>query len=207
MTSAAPARPTSSLMRVRLCGAALVALLALVAVGCGGGGGTGVTAAPISVRELAKSAATSADARSGRFSVSFEASSPDTNETFVFGGEGAFDEATKQARFSFDLGSLAKLMSGIFGNLPRENGPDFDDPSQWQLDVIQDGDVAFMRFPAADGRLPNGKSWVRLSGATSPSVQGSTSGNSRDSPRATAEACSTTFARRRARLRLWGRRS
>ena len=39
--------------------------------------------------------------------------------------------------------------------------PDFDDPAGWKIDVVQDGTVGYVRFPALDGQLPAGKTWIR----------------------------------------------
>jgi hypothetical protein len=39
--------------------------------------------------------------------------------------------------------------------------PDFDDPSGWKIEAIQDGTVSYVRFPAMDDQLPAGTSWVR----------------------------------------------
>lgn len=155
--------------------AALAGLLAALAAaaGCGGGSGTSVTGEPISLVQLSRAATTSADAPSGRFAFSFEASMPGSDETFAFAGEGAFDAAGKRAQLSFDLASLAKLLGKeFFGGIPVSGWPYFDDPSAWQLEAVQDGDVSYVRLPALSSQLPAGKSWVRADAASKVKAQG-----------------------------------
>jgi hypothetical protein len=152
-------------MRFRLSGVSLVALLAVVAAGCGGGSSSSTaTLEPIGFEQLAQSAATSADATSGRFSFDLSMSFPGTDEPFAFSGEGAFDERSGRASFAVDLSSLAKLLGGFVAGLGGTSAsglPDFDDPSGWKIDVIQDGTVGYVRLPALDGQLPEGKTWIR----------------------------------------------
>lgn len=140
--------------------------------GCGGGTGTSVSAEPIGFEELSQAAATSADATTGRFAFSVEASMPGAADTFMLGGEGAFDATADRARFSFDLGSLAKLLGEFFGGIPASDWPDFDDRSAWRLEGIQDGDVSYVRLPALTSDLPAGKSWVRADTASELETRG-----------------------------------
>ncbi len=158
--------PTSRVMGARLVGAILVAVGAVVAAGCGGSGGSSsvVSGEPISFQELSRSASTSADAKSGRFSFDMSMTFPGTDEPFAFSGEGAFDRASQRSSFAVDMSSLAKLLGGLFAGLAGPNAqdaPDFDDPAGWKIEVIQDGDVGYVRFPAMDDKLPDGKSWIR----------------------------------------------
>jgi hypothetical protein len=152
----------------RLCGASLLALLALLPAGCGGGGGSPVVAGePIDYRELVRSASTSAEATSGRFAFGMTMTLPIADEPFSFSGEGAFDAASERASFAVDMSSFAKLLGGLFAGLAGPNAadaPDFDDPEGWKIEVVQDGDVGYLRFPALDGQLPDGKSWIRADG-------------------------------------------
>jgi hypothetical protein len=160
-------RPTSTLMSVRLCGALALVAGALFVAGCGGGEATSSASAagrPISLRELASSASTSAQAKSGRFSFDMSMTFPGGDEPFAFSGEGAFDEASGRASFAVDMWSLAKLLGGLVSGLAGGSAqaqPNFDDPAGWRVEVVQDGDVAYLRFPAIDDRLPRGKSWIR----------------------------------------------
>ena len=113
--------------------------------------------------QLARSATTSAEATSGRFAFLMEMTTPDAPEQFAFSGEGAFDAAARRASLSFDLSSLASLLGGLFAGFGGgADVPDFGDPSQWQLESVQDGDVMYMRLPAVSGELPDGKTWVRV---------------------------------------------
>ena len=138
---------------------------ALLGAGCGGGdSGPSVSGESISVRELAQSASTSADAASGRFSFEMSATLPGTSEPFSMSGEGAFDAASERARFAVDMSSVAKLLGAFVSGLAGPNAgdlPDFDDPDGWKIELVQDGNVEYVRFPAIDDQLPAGKSWLR----------------------------------------------
>jgi len=156
-------------MARRLCGLLLVAACAVAVAGCGGGGtsASGVSAEPISLRELASSASTSADASSGRFSFDVSFGMPGTDERFDLSGEGAFDQASNRSSLSVDMSSLAKLLGGLaagFGATGSGDLPNFDDPAGWKLEAVKDGNVDYVRLPAVDDRLPAGKSWIRGSG-------------------------------------------
>jgi hypothetical protein len=153
-------------MRHRLLAFALAAVCAFAIAGCGGGdtGGTAVAGEPISLQELARSASSSADARSGRFAFSMNMTFPGLAEPFAFSGEGAFDTTSDRASITMDMSSLANLLGGLFAGMAGSstgNTPDFDDPSAWKIEAVQDGTVSYMRFPALASQLPSGKSWVR----------------------------------------------
>ena len=169
-------RPTSVVMGTRLCISALLAASVLVAAGCGGGTGSGgaeVSGEPISLEQLASSASTSAAATSVRFSFDVSSTFPGAGEPFALSGEGAFDQASERASFSVDMSSLAKLLAGFVAGFPgadKSDLPDFDDPAGWQFELVQDGDVGYVRLPAIADRLPEGKTWVR---ATADAVKAS----------------------------------
>ena len=162
-----PPRPTSSVMRLRICALSILAACALVVAGCGGGASSSaIQAEPISFEDLAQSASTSADATSGRFSFDMAMTFPGADEQLSFSGEGAFDAASKRASFAVDMSAFAKLLGGFASALGGGNAtglPDFDDPAGWKIEVVQDGDVAYLRFPAIDAQLPNGKTWIKAS--------------------------------------------
>jgi len=154
---------------LRLCGASLLAACALVVAGCGGGtassGGEAI-GQRISLERLAQSASTSAEATSGRFTFDLSMSFPGADEPFALSGEGAFDTASERASFAVDMSSLAKLLGGFvsgFGGTANTDLPDFDDPAGWKIEVVRDGDVGYVRLPAIDDQLPEGKTWVRES--------------------------------------------
>jgi hypothetical protein len=157
-------------MARRLCGLLALAVCALAVAGCGGGtSASSVTAEPISFRQLASSASTSADASTGRFSFSASFTMPGADEPFAFSGEGAFDRATKRSWFAMDMSLLAKLLGGLvagFGGTGSADLPNFDDAAAWKIEVVKDGDVDYVRFPAMDDKLPAGKTWIRGSGGT-----------------------------------------
>ena len=72
------------------------------------------------------------------------------------------------------MSSFAKLLGGFVAGLggAKASGlPDFDDPAGWKIDVVQDGTVGYVRFPALDGQLPAGKTWIR-GDADGPSTSG-----------------------------------
>jgi hypothetical protein len=146
----------------------------VVLAGCGGGGGTAVSGEPISFQQLSQAATSSADARSGRFAFSLEMSMPGAEKPFAFAGEGAFDASTDRAELSFDFSSFAELLGGLFAGFagPGTKAPDFGDPSAWQIEAVQDGDVVYMRFPAVSSELPAGKSWVRVAAGEKADLQG-----------------------------------
>jgi len=148
----------------------LAALALALVTGCGGSGGTAaVDGEPISFQELTRSASTSADATSGRFAFDMTMSFPGSDEPFAFSGEGAFDAKSERASFSMDMSSLASLLGGLFAGMAgpnAEGAPDFDDPSAWKIEAVQDGTVSYVRFPALDQQLPAGKSWIRSDSRT-----------------------------------------
>jgi hypothetical protein len=152
---------------LRLCGASLLAAFVLVAAGCGGGtasSGVEATGEPISFEQLAQSASSSADATTGRFSFDMSMSFPGADEPFALSGEGAFDTTNERSSFAVDMSSLAKLLGGFaagFGGAGAKDLPDFDDPAGWKIEFVQDGDVGYVKLPAIDDQLPDGKTWVR----------------------------------------------
>ena len=108
----------------------------------------------------------SADATSGRFAFDMSMTFPGADEQFAFSGKGAFDAASRRASFAVDMSAFAKLLGGFASALGGGNAtdmPDFDDPAGWKIDVVQDGDVTYLRLPAIDAQLPSGKTWIRAS--------------------------------------------
>jgi hypothetical protein len=154
-------------MASRLGISALVAACALAAGGCGGGTGSSgaqPTGERISFRQLAQSASTSAEATSGRFSFDVSFTFPGSDDPLALSGEGAFDSTTERASFAVDMSSLAKLLGSFVAGLGGAGAaalPDFDDPEGWKVQVVQDGDTGYVRLPAIDDQLPEGKTWVR----------------------------------------------
>jgi len=93
---------------------------------------------------------------------------PGAEEPFAFTGEGAFDAKSERASFTVDMSSFASLLGGLFagmaGSSAGTGSPDFDDPSRWRIEAVQDGTVSYVRFPALQDQLPSGKSWIRTDG-------------------------------------------
>jgi hypothetical protein len=154
-------------MRALFVGAAVLSACALAA-GCGGSESTSVVSGqPIALEQLSRSADASAEATSGRFAFSMEASFPGAEESLSFSGEGAFDGPRGRASFSVDLSAFAQLLGGFFAAFAgpgMEDAPDFDDPAAWQIDIVQDGDTSYIRFPGISEKLPDGASWIRSDG-------------------------------------------
>jgi hypothetical protein len=151
-------------MSLCLRGAAVLAVSALLVAGCGGDSGSSASGEPIGFEELARSASTSADATSGRFSFEMAMTLPGASEPFAFSGEGAFDAAAERASLAFDMSSFAKLLGGFVSGLAGPNSgdlPDFDDPEGWKIQIVQDGNIDYVRFPAIGDQLPDGKTWIR----------------------------------------------
>ena len=126
-----------------------------------------VVGQPISLDELSQSASTSADATSGRFAFDVRTELPGAQSPLSFSGEGAFDKRSDRASFSVDMSAFAKLIGGFFSafaGAEAKNAPDFGDPAGWKIDVVQDGKVGYVRFPAVSDQLPAGKSWIRSDG-------------------------------------------
>lgn len=143
-----------------------LALACAFLVACGGEGstsGTSVAGEPISFEQLARSATTSADARSGRLAFSFEISMSGAEDRVRFAGEGAFDATSGRSAFSVDMSAFAALLGGFLSGLGGADagGPDLDDPDGWQIEAVRDGDVTYVKLPAVASKLPAGKTWVR----------------------------------------------
>jgi hypothetical protein len=135
-----------------------IAALAALSAACGGSGGTGATAGePISFEQLSQAASTSAEATSGRFSFTLEGSSPELEQELGFSGEGAFDATAERSSFSADLSSIMALLGGLFAGVSGGDGPDFDDPSLWTVEIVRDGSQTFMKLPAIASKLPDGE--------------------------------------------------
>jgi hypothetical protein len=67
------------------------------------------------------------------------------------------------------MSSLAKLLGGFvagFGGAGAADLPAFDDPDGWKIAVVKDGNVDYVRFPAVDDKLPDGKTWIRGTNGT-----------------------------------------
>lgn len=160
--------PKPKVMRAGLVLVLLVGCLALVAVGCGDSESAPVVSGqPIALEELSRSASASAEATSGRFAFDMEMAFPGADESLSFSGEGAFDKASERASFAVDMSAFAELLGGFFAAFAGPNAddaPDFDDPSAWQIEVVQDGPTSYVRFPAVSEKLPEGKTWIRSDG-------------------------------------------
>jgi len=140
--------------------AALATLLAFIVVGCGGTQTSDAVGRPLSFAQLSQAATASVDAGTGRFEFTMKMSFPGADEPLLFKGTGAFDSSANRSSLELDLSPFAKLLGGAFAG-GASDAPSFDDPAFWQIEVVQDGVVMYMRVPALEGQLPAGRSWVR----------------------------------------------
>ena len=53
-----------------------------------------------------------------------------------------------------DLSSFAELMKGFGSSLGGTVTGDLGSPEDWKLEVIQDGDIAYVHFPLLAKQLP-----------------------------------------------------
>jgi hypothetical protein len=136
--------------------AAVVVLAAVLAAGCGGAAGV--------VPELSSFtnvAQTSAAADSASFSLEAKVTLPGFDKQLAFSAEGAFDTPAKRSQMSVDLSAVAELMRSFGASLGATVTGDLGSPEDWKLDVIQDGDTAYVHFPLLAKQLPGGKTWVK----------------------------------------------
>ena len=136
--------------------AALVVALGLVASGCGGSQG----AIP-ELASLTQAASTSASTDTAKFALTFEMAVPGADQSLSFSAEGGFDTPAKRSRMTIDLSSLAELMKQLGSSLGGTVTGDLGDSSDWKLEAIMDGDVAYLNFPLIAKDLPDGKTWIK----------------------------------------------
>ena len=158
---------TSSMtvLRSRALLAALAALLATAAAGCGG--------STVGVPELTSFgtvAQKSSAADSARFELKLELAIPGAAKALSVDAEGGFDTPAQRAHLLFDLSSLAELFKSFGSSFGGTVKGDLGSPEDWKLELIQDGDTAYIRFPLMAKDMPDGKTWVKgdakeLSGA------------------------------------------
>ena len=136
--------------------AAFVAVLAVAAAGCGGS----AVAVP-ELSSLTEVAQKSSAADTARFALTLQMTMPGTDEKLSFGAEGGFDTPAKRAQLTVDLSSFAELLKGLGSALGGTLKGDLGSPEDWKLEVIQDGDTAYIHFPLLAKQLPAGKTWIK----------------------------------------------
>src|SRR3954452_1970599 len=136
--------------------AALVAVLAVVAAGCGSNAG-GVP----ELSSFTSVAQTSAAADSASFSVNASLTIPGLSKPLEGSAEGGFDTPAKRVHVKADLSSFAALLETMGSALGGTVTGDLGDPGDWKLELIQDGDTAYVNFPPLHAQLPAGKTWVK----------------------------------------------
>jgi len=110
---------------------------------------------------FANVAQTSAAADSAQFSLEARVAVPGIDKKLAFSAEGGFDTPAKRSQMSVDLSSVAELMKGFASGFGGTVTGDLGSPEDWKLEVIQDGDVAYVHFPLLAKQLPAGKTWVK----------------------------------------------
>ena len=136
--------------------AALVVLAAFLAAGCGTTG-----AVPPELSSFTNVAQTSAAADSASFSFEANVSVPGIDKQLAFSAKGAFDTPAKRSQTSVDLSSVAELIKSFGSSLGGTVTGDLGSPEDWKLEVIQDGDTAYVHFPLLAKQLPGGKTWIK----------------------------------------------
>lgn len=96
-----------------------------------------------------------------RFALALELTVPGAAQKLSFSAEGGFDTSAKRSQVAFDLSSLAGLLKSLGSSLGGAVTGDPGNPDDWKLEVIQDGDTAYIRFPLIAKQLPAGKTWVK----------------------------------------------
>ena len=82
---------------------------------------------------------------------------PGIDKQLAFSAEGGFDTPAKRSQMSVDLSSVAELMKSFGSSLGGTVTGDLGSPEDWKLEVIQDGDIAYVHFPLLAKQLPGGQ--------------------------------------------------
>jgi hypothetical protein len=129
----------------------------MVVAGCG----RSVPSGP-DLTSFAAAADASAGTDTGRFELKLEQSLPGTDKTFGFSASGGFDTPNERAQLTFDMSALAQLLTGLGGGFGGKVGGDLsNDPDDWKLEAIRDGDIVYVHFPLLAQKLPGGKPWIK----------------------------------------------
>ena len=86
---------------------------------------------------------------------------PGFDKQLEFSADGGFDTPAKRSQMSIDLSSFAELIKSFGSSIGGTVTGDLGSPEDWKLEVIQDGDVAYVHFPLLAKQLPGGKTWVK----------------------------------------------
>lgn len=137
---------------------AVTALAALALAACGGGGNdssgggeattSAATAETSTDSVLAAAATNAAGAGSSRLNFTATTEIAGQEAPIVFTGEGEFDYEAQKGRFTYDLSELFAAAGQDFGSEPAE--------------IIIDGTVFYMKFPALTSLLPGAKEWIKF---------------------------------------------
>jgi hypothetical protein len=146
-------------MTVRRPHALLAALLALIAVAAAGCGGSAVAIPELASFESVAQKSSTAD--SARFEMRAEMTIPGADKALAFSAVGGFDTPAKRAHMTFDLSAIAELVKSFGAGFGGTVTGDLGSPEDWKLEVIQDGDTAYIHFPLIAKDLPSGKTWIK----------------------------------------------
>lgn len=152
--------------RTHLVLAVLIVALALLGSGCG----TSSVAVP-ELTSFTTAAQASVAADTARFALELKMTMPLTDKALELRADGGFDTPARRAELSVDLSALAETLKSLGSAFGGQMKGDLGDPEDWKLEVIRDGDVAYVSFPLMAEQLPAGKKWVKgdakeLSGAS-----------------------------------------
>jgi hypothetical protein len=160
---------------------AVLAIAALAAASCSNGGGDAVVSADANVdaHALSASADRTAEAGTGKVHVTMVMSmtgpKAGTPIEFTFTGDGAYDRAADLSSMTVDLGSmLSSVLSSLPADEQDEAGGALDGLSGQTEEIVQHGDVVYLRAPmltAFDPALAD--KWIRIDGSKLGAMAGS----------------------------------
>jgi len=131
--------------------------LALVA-GLSACGSSSVKAA---VDPVAAAAEKTAAAKTVRFSMAMTEQGAGLPAPIALTAEGAMDYATRQSSMSIDMSQIATLSGSALGS-----------PSDWNVEMIMDGLVVYMKAPYLATLLKSDKPWLKLDMGSAAKQQG-----------------------------------
>jgi hypothetical protein len=118
----------------------LVAAIAIVASGCG--------ASDVTNDAVAKAAAATTSKHGAHVDMTLVMSSDALPNPIRMSASGEMDQVSKQANIHLDMSQLAGA-AGVKS-------------SDFKVTELLNGTVIYMRFPFLDGKLPDGKKWMKI---------------------------------------------
>ena len=134
-------------MKIR--GASMFVLVGLaLAVGLSACGGSSLKSA---VDPVAAAAAKTAAAKTARFSMKMNEQLPGLSTPISITAEGTMDLANRRMSMSMDMSQMAALGGSAVGS-----------PSDWNIEMVADGLVLYMKMPFLQRELKTDKPWFKL---------------------------------------------